>query len=259
MQFGAEAQSMPASTEPMLSGPTVPQVVTRTLVRVDFRGQFQRIEGRPEEAALALLPIEPDRHERALGAAAARNQALESLLLDNLDLVRETTDAILSRDVDKAQRLSKEMYARFEPEHPRDPLLASMSEQLTDEQSGELRRILDEYWTAWIDWELRNSKDKSDAARAKVQDRLTFALFQDDLRQAYERTIRPYRERLERITQVADPTPEQREAIRGIVIDYIRETRLKPTPEQRSETAKRIYLALDEDRRIKLFQQAVLP
>lgn len=41
------------------------------------------------------------------------------------------------------------------------------------------------------------------------------------------------------------------------MIDYIREARLKPTPEQRTALARRIYLALDEERRIKLLEAAL--
>ncbi len=41
------------------------------------------------------------------------------------------------------------------------------------------------------------------------------------------------------------------------MINYIRESRLRPTPEQRQAAAARIYDLLDETQRLKLFEQAL--
>jgi hypothetical protein len=64
---------------------------------------------------------------------------------------------------------------------------------------------------------------------------------------------------MRRMYEIVEPTKEQREAIRAIVIEYIRETRLNPTPEQRREAARRIYQILDEEDRVKLFETIFAP
>lgn len=244
----------PAGDDQVLSGPAVPDEVARTLVRFNAGGRFQRVEGRPEEAALMLLPLDSDTRERARAVISDHEAALQRLLIDNIDTVKETTDAILAGDNAGVQRLSKDLYDRFDPAHTRDPLMAPLVGVLPDAQHADLKRLLDEYWAAWIKAERRAGSKEPEA---KAQGRLTFTLFQEDIRRAYDRTLRPFRERIERIYQVADPTPEQRAAIREAVIDYIRETRLKPSAEQRDQVARRVYLILDEERRIKLFSAAL--
>jgi hypothetical protein len=252
------AQTPPAD-EHMLSGPQVPDSAARTLVALDAGGQFVRLERRPEEAALALVNVDEARLDAAYKAVDAYRDSFQTLLIDEIDLLRQTTDAIEAGNADAARDAARAMYDRFDPEHTRSPLFKSLQTVLSPEEFTEVMRLVDEYWKAWIDWELRNARDRSEARRLAVQDRLAFEIFQRDLRQAYERTLRPYRDRMRRMYEIVEPTQEQREAIRAIVIEYIRETRLNPTPEQRREAARRIYQILDEEDRVKLFETILAP
>jgi hypothetical protein len=89
-----------------------------------------------------------------------------------------------------------------------------------------------------------------------VQNRLAFDLFQQEFRQAYERTLRPLRTKFDVLVQSVEPTDEQKQAIRAILHEYIRAGRLDPTPELQQEAARRIYQVLDEGRRQRLFEVA---
>lgn len=249
----AFAQEQPQPDDGVLRGPSVPENVAKTLVRRDARGTFQRIEGRPEDAAVALLELEPAVREQARAAGGDRAVAVGIMLIDHIDEVKVIAEATEKGDRDRAAELLRELRKSFEPDQPRNPLLPRLAEVLTHDQHEELTRLVNDYWNAWIDWELRNSKDKSDKARDRVADRLSFTLFQDEVRRAYERVIKPYRDKIESLYLALEPTPEQREAIREIVIDYIREARTKPTAEQRRGVLGKIYRALDEERRAKFF------
>lgn len=254
--FTGPQGAQPPPEEP-LRGPAVSERIARTLVRFNARGEFLRVEGRPEEAALAVLPLDALRRERAQEAVADRATALGVLLVDQIDLVREATDAIQAGDAERAQALSRDMYALYIPEGARDPVAAVLRDVLSREEHAELTRLVDEYWSAWIDWELRSARDRTDGARRRTEERLSYVLFQEELRLAYERTLRPYQERIEVIARAVEPTPEQRAEIRLIIIDYIRQGRLRPTPELRRDILRRIYLALDEERRTKFFDLVV--
>lgn len=281
MARGQTAQSPPASTQPsdamaadsdsmmdqadrgsgaleesVLSGPEVSSSAMRTLVRLDASQRFVRVEGRPDEAAVMLLELDPDRREQARQVAAARRETMRTFLLANLELVVESTDAIEAKDNQKAQRIQRQMYDRFDPAHLRDPLAERLAEVLSAEESAQLTQLTDEYWNAWLDWEMRNAKDKSDSARERTQSRLLNDLFQQELRQAYERTLRPYRAKFESIVRAVDPTDEQKAAIREIIHQYIQAGGLEPTTQQQQEAARKIYQALDEERRMKLFEAA---
>jgi len=250
-------QAKPAEP-PLLSGPQVSAPVARTLVQLDAQGRFVRIEARPEQAALIMLSMDGSQREEARYANEARLTAIGGLLLDNLDLAIESAEAQEAGKGERTGELSRQLYDKFDPEHTRDPLLPALEKLLEPEAQKELHRLVDDYWKAWIDWEVRGSKDKSDEVRKRTQNRLTFGMFQQDLRQAYERTLRPYRARMQAINQIAQPTDEQKQAIRTIMLDFIRETRAQPTPEQNREAARKIYEALDDGRRQKVFESLLM-
>lgn len=241
----------------VLGGPRVPVSVAKTLVRFNARGEFQRAEGRPEEAALALLNLDAATRDKARVVVVDRAVALGVALVSDIDLVKKAADFLEAKQRDKAVEVVREIYDHFEPGHERDPLREKLHAVLGPDESMEFDRLVDEYWAAWIDWELRNAKDKGDKARERVRDRLAFQLFQEEVRRSYDATLKPYRERLDALFERLKPTPEQRDAIRGVVTDYIRETRLKPTPEQRAAAIMKIYAALDDERRAKLFEMVV--
>ena len=50
-----------------------------------------------------------------------------------------------------------------------------------------------------------------------------------------------------------EPTEEQREAIRSVVIEHIKATRLEASPQQRRDAMHEIYRLLDDDRKQKLY------
>jgi hypothetical protein len=120
-------------------------------------------------------------------------------------------------------------------------------------------RLLDEYWSAWIDWESRGEMDEAETPRERplrrerTSRRLAFQLFQEEVRAAYELTLRRYRDVLEGIYQAVEPTGEQRRAIRDVVIEHIKATRLKATPHDRRAAMHEVYDLLDDERRAKLF------
>lgn len=243
-----------AQDDPMLRGPEVPDEVMHTIVRHDAMGRFVRVEGRPEEAALGQLQLDPVRRDQARQVILDRAAALSRLLIERIDLVKDATDAALNRDNARAQALARSLYDIFEPGHEHAPLLAPLEKVLSAEEHARLGRMVDEYWSAWIAWEQRNSRQKDDQA---VRQRLAFGLFQEEVRQAYERTLRPWRDRIDRIYTAVDATPEQKQAIRDAVIDFIRASGLRPSAEQRQDLARRIYEALDEDRRVRLVALAL--
>ena len=243
--------------EALLRGPTVPDNVVRTLVNTEMGGKFIPLQGRPVEAALGLMLIDPDRRESAREAGEARRTAIGMLLVDNIDLVRQASDATRAGENKKAQAAYRKLHAQFNPDHVRDPLLDALKDVLSEQEVRQIQQLVDEYWDAWISWALRNARDNSDAARKRVQRRLSFQLFRREIGEAYNWSLRPIQQRLESIYRATEPTEEQRSAIRDVMIDYIRESRLRPTPEQRQTAAARIYDLLDEKQRLKLFEQAL--
>lgn len=248
-QAGVQPVGDPGSSP--LSGPRVAEETVRTLVSRDMQGRFQPVEGRPESAALARIPIDPVRREAARRVMEDRASALRAHLVEHIDMLRAWTDASLAGEEEEVRRIQLELYQMFEPEGNRAVLHAPLAEALSGAEFAELERVLDEYWDAWMSAEAGDRM--MDAAPENLELRLAYRLYQQELAYAYESTLRPVQQRLERIYATVEPTPEQRATIRAAVIGLIRAGGLSPTAQQREEAARMIYDALDEDRRFRLF------
>jgi hypothetical protein len=258
LQLGAfgEPPETDAPGGDLLRGPTVPEPRVRTLVNVDAAGNLVRLQERPEEAALGLLVLEPERREQAREKASARRLALGMLLVENIDLVRDATDARAAGENETARAVYRKIYDQFDPDHARDPLLDDFAEVLTPAQIDEMKRLVDEYWSAWLQREMRNDRDDA-GARERTERRLAFTLFQQELGEAYNWSLRPFRYKLEALYEITEPTEEQRTHLRDAVLDYIRNSRLEPTPEQRRQVTERIHAILDEEQRLRLFEHVI--
>lgn len=257
--LGGQSEPPNATTtqDDFLRGPTVPDDLVQTLVNIDMGGKFIPLQVRPEEAALGLVFIDQEHREGAHKVAQARRLAIGMLLVDNIDVVKEASDAIRAGEKDEAQAVYRQLHDQFNPDHVRDPLLEAWKDVLSEQEVQQIQQLVDEYWDACIEWELRNARVRPDTARKKTQRRLSFQLFQREIGEAYNWSLRPIQQRLESIYQATEPTEEQRAAIREVMIDYIRQSRLRPSPEQRQTAAARIYDLLDEKQRLQLFEQAL--
>ena len=237
-----------AQRDDPLRGPDVAERDTRTLVGRTMTGAFVRVEGRPEVAAANLLDLDDETRARVDAIVDDRAMALRMLLVDEIDTVRDITDAMTEGDRDRAAALSDRLHRAMDADTPRDPLLEPIAAVLPDDRAAELRRLVDEYWSAWIGAAARRAETPDETT-----DRLGAQLFQREVREAYDASLRRYRDALEAIYQAVEPTPEQRAAIRELVIEHIRATRLDATPAQRRDAMLRIYQLLDDERQERLF------
>jgi tRNA-dihydrouridine synthase len=242
---------------PLLSGPEVSETKMQSLVHRGMTGGFVRIEGRPEFAAARVLDLDADALERVRDIEADRGVSLVVMLIDRIDDLRDMTDATTAGDAQAARAIMRSMWEDHDTKEPVLPSLKALGDALLPEQLAETQRLADEYMHAWAE-EQRTEGETVEQAKQ----RLAFQLFQEEVRYAYDASLTTTRQALEGIYNAVNPTPEQREEIRTIVIDHIKHTRLKATPEQRREAMRRIYDMLDEDRKGKLFDytmQIVVP
>jgi len=236
----------------LLKGPEIQE--QQSIVRHTMSGDFERIEGRPEMAAFAAITDDPELLQHAIEAELERTVAISMHLVDHIDLMKEATDASLSGDNKTATEIYTKLHELFDPEKRHDPLTPGLAEVLNKQQQSGYTRLLEEYWDAWIDANLGDRMDREKpAVRKRVRARLTTRLFNQELREAYNISLKQYRDAMEVIYQVVEPTEDQRESMREVLIAYIKETRLDPTPEQRRAATMRMYEVLDEERRAKFF------
>lgn len=250
------AHAQPADT---LKGPQVDREQLDTIVITDMSGNFIPVEGRPELVAFARVCDDPDDLARAREIGTDRVFDLAELLVDEIDTVRTITDALAEGNNTYAQTLLAQLRLRHDPEMLRDPLRAALEPMLEDDQRERFDRIVHAYWDAWIAARTPESEQdmqgqpRTPAIKQRIENQLNNELFQRDIANAYEYSLRRYRDAMQAMYDAIEPTPEQRAWIRDRVIEHIKDTRLSPTLEQREALMLEIYDMLDEDRKSKLF------
>lgn len=252
------AVAQPDEPADLLRGPEVPAEARRTLVHEGMRSGFRRVEGRPEAAAVRLLDLAPERSATVQAALRDYDMEIAMMLVDRIDDVRVISDAVVAGDRDEAQRLLLALWREHDPKQARSPLLDRLGPLLTTEELAEVTRLVDNYWAAWIRSELPADAAQADDAlraqlRTRTEQRLAFVLFQEEVRQGYELTLRRYRDAMDGIYAAIEPTEEQREAVRTIILTHIKSTRLEATQAQRRAAYHEMYSVLDDARREKLF------
>lgn len=242
-----------AAQDDVLKGPDLDSKQRPTIVHQSMSGEFQQVEGRPEIAAFAAVTDDPQLNEHARKIALDRTIELSLLLVDEIDLMRESSDAMRDGDQKRAREIQSQFHEQFD-QGTHQPLSQQLIELLNEAQRKEYARVLEEYWDAWIDWSLRNREAKiNERVRNQTRDRLAARLFQRELAEAYDISLKRYRDALEVIYSAVEPTDEQREAIRSVIIEHIKATRLEASPQQRRDAMHEIYRLLDDDRKEKLY------
>ncbi|RNC80726.1 MAG: hypothetical protein ED559_02655 [Phycisphaera sp.] len=242
---------------PLLTGPAVDKAKTRSLVQGSMRGGFARVEGRPEFAAARLLDLDEETLDRIRELEEERGLSIVILLIDRIDDLRDMTDAQLAGDNARALEILSDLWNLHDEGELLQPAIDELEAVLTEQQLDEADRISSEYMHAWASGEKRQNEDLE-----QTKQRLAFSVFQQEVRDAYDASLLTTRQAMQGIYDAVDPTPEQRETLRTIVIDHIKTTRLKATPAQRRAAMRRMYDALDEERQGKLFDyimRAVVP
>ncbi|MFZ9916572.1 MAG: hypothetical protein ACO3IB_14730, partial [Phycisphaerales bacterium] len=226
--------------------------------------QLMRVEGRPEEAALAKLVLEPEVREAAKRVVDERFEAIREHVVDQIDLLRDASDATRSGDRKRAEELQLELIRRFQGADVRSPLVAPLSKVLPPDAAAELTRMVDEYWAAWISAESGDGRGDEGRAggdeapdRGRVEARLRNQLVQAELAAVHRAYLLPLQQKLDRIYEVASVTDAQRAAIRNAVIQHVKQTRLRATAESRLALARAIMAELDEDQEAKILAAAL--
>lgn len=250
----AAGANKPPPPDDILRGPIVSDEAPRSLVSRDMAGRFVRVEGRPEEAAVPLLVLEPGAREAAMRVFDARFEAIREHVIDQIDLLREASDAVRSGDSKRADELQREMFRRFKGADERTPLIAPLAEVLPAAATAELTRMVDEYWAEWLDAE---SAEQPGRPREAIEARLKFQLFQGELSEVHAAILQPLQQKLDRIYEITEVTDTQRSAIRNAVIACVKESRLRPTGEARLALARAILAELSPEQREKVFAAAL--
>lgn len=244
--LAAQPESQP------LSGPNIPESRLKSLVQTGMTRGFVRIEGRPEIAATSLLDLDDETKQSIRTVEQDRDSSIVFFLVDHLDELRTMTDANASGNTEQARGIMHDWWSEFDENRSTLPLLDTLATVLTPGELEDVTRYAQEYMAAWIDSAARNGETPEDTSN-----RLMLQLFQEEIARAYEASLRQTQQALQGIYDAVEPTPEQREGIRTIVIEHVKRTRLNAEPADRRLAMRKIYDLLDADRQARLFDYAM--
>jgi hypothetical protein len=252
--FLALFASSATAQQDLLKGPQIDPEKNRSITHHTMTGKLEIIDGRPEMAAFSAVAQDSGLIEKSIEIELERTVRLSMSLIDELDLLREATDAMLDGDKETAQEIYGKIYDVFDPEKLHDPLSEDLMNLLDEKQRASYRRVLEEYWDAWIDAVLRDRMDsQSEKVRTRARTRLTRQLFMSEMKSAYDISLKRYQQAMDAIYSAVEPTDEQRAQIREMVLTHIKSTRLEATIDQRRGVMIDIFRMLDEERQEKLY------
>lgn len=240
------------SSTPPLAGPAVDAGERRTLINRSMSQDFVRLSDRPEIAVIELLDLPDDVRAEARSLGEDRVVRLAMFLVDRIDDLRAITDDITAGRAEAARQKTRNLWNIHDPDARITPLLDDLARIIGPRQAAEAEGLISDYLDAWI-----ASARLPNETNRETRERLAYLLFQEELRAAYEISLENTRRALDAIYDAVEPTPEQREHIRSIIIEHIKQTRLQATTEQRRAVMRSIYDSLDEERRGRLFDYAI--
>lgn len=267
-----QAFGEPPEMKGLLSGPKVTEENKRpTLVKQVFGGELQRLEARPEFAAIALLTLTSEERATVEAFFTERAAAVRTALFENMDLFLQLQGARQSGELASARPVMRQFRDGVSP-LIEPPLVEQVLAVLPEGTHEEFTRLVSEYRDALAKEEAAaRSRNTLDAERDQMERRrgparsgaetsanaARFELSQliREMARVLSTIVAERRERTEALIAAVDATPEQQAQITAILRQSAETSRADDrtnSPELRAESIARIMALLTPDQRSKL-------
>lgn len=253
-----QPETAPGAAPPVLAGPSVAAKTERpTLIEVDVMGRIRELESTPEEAALAMMTLEPEVADEVQGILAARAAVLDRIVMENLELAIQFEAARQAEDRGRQLVLLLEIGRRLEPYRARGPLLAELKGVLPPDDAALLEEMVGEYRRAMVREAVRKAREAGERLTPR-QAGVRQGLMETgaELRRSFERQIAASTREFEELLAHLDLRPQQEAAVRRIVLDYAQRTLGKATQEDVRTLLADVARELDPSQRVKLVRYA---
>ncbi len=254
----SQASAQPAETKDekdLLKGPAAAEApaskAARTLVKRDYEGKLERLDIRPEPAAIAMLDLDAPTRRAADDITRHRAAQIAAALKAHRALLLEIQGANQAGDragaMPKIREFREKAPDLFEP-----PLVDRYVAVLPPDQVAEFKRLVNEYNQAFIaDQVAERPQGAARQAPPEMQARRLEAMQTiRELAQTLGATVQERRERLDAALLAVDASPEVGEKIRAIIRKAAESTTDGDlTPELRRQTNQQIMELLTPEQR----------
>lgn len=228
----AAAGVQPAGDHP-LSGPRIHAAARpASLVETDYAGKVRRVEGTPEEAALALLAMPAAERMRVEQVLQQRARVLDDIVRDNLLLLNKIDTASKAGRKFETLLALVELYGKFQPIRDRGLLHDEIEAALPAAARPEFNRLVGGYWEAIIAEGLAEPRSDEAPRRVEIVLRERFEIFGRELERSFKRyEMTAVEDVLDRSLRGLNLSPEQERATDPIV-DRLAQAIRADAPEQ---------------------------
>lgn len=284
----AQAAEAPAQVNP-LAGPSVDASSKPTLVKRDFEGTLERIEMRPEAAAVELLTLTPDQRAPVDEVLQRRSADVQRVTTEHYELFLKLQGARQGGDRREMMTLMRDFRVVAEP-LLKPSLFTQIHDVLPEDQRAEFARLVDEYIAALAaepdptggmgmqrgqrrgiggdaarepmgeaspdpETDTRMGDGPKEGARngqvagATARRRIEINLLLREMARGVGDMVEERREHTDELFKVIGASEEQQSKIRAIIRENGENAALMPTPEQKAERFQKILKELTPEQR----------
>lgn len=237
-----------------LAGPKVESASTApTLIQRDFAGTITRLDTLPEEAATKLLTLTPQEQATIDMILAERAAIFDKAVGENYELVLRLQGF---REAKLPERLAmlRDWNAALRELKAHGKLVDELAAGLSKENATQFRRLVSEYREAMIAQTMKGNEATGEKplARQQAQSREYLIELGQEIKRAFERRIAEGKSNIEQLVKAIDATPEQREKIESLSLDYAQKALGKPTKQQEAAFIRSLFEVLTPEQRRKV-------
>lgn len=233
---GAKAGA-PVKDSGVLAGPKVEQSARATLVRRDADGRVERPETPVEVGAARLLELPADVRVKVDEILAARARFLEKFIGENLELLGELDTAGKAGDKVDQAKLGVRALSKLAPMMKEGSLRAEIRGVLAEGARERYDALLKEYWDAVVEQEKKAAPSRS---RFEIVTAERFQAFAREGQAAFQRLEKSGTLLFYYFFKDVALSDEQAGKIRGLLDEFVEETKGAPTKAQE----QKIFLAV---------------
>lgn len=230
----AMADEPPPLAGPKVPDPEKPRSDSPSIVSREFDGKMRPLGTSPVAAALAQLDLDETTRKAADEVLAARARDMDAFVRDNLQQLALLKNAKDSGDREGFRRELLAVLQLAKPITDKGSLVEQVARVLPADRANQLRTMVADHARAKV-----ADRMDSDASGQRPAGRFQAVIAEqlggigEEIKAAYERTIKSKSGELERISKHLNLTAEQESRIQQAYVDLFQKTAGKPTRVQR--------------------------
>lgn len=243
-----------------LAGPKVQAPSSSpSLIQRDFSGTtLTRLDTLPEEAATRLLTLTPPEQTAVDQILTERAAIFDKAVGDNYELVLRLQGF---REARLPERLAllRDWNTALRELKAHGKLIDELAAALSRENAAQFRRLVAEYREAMIAQTMKGSDTMGEkpVSRQQAQSREYLIELGQEIKRAFDRRIAEGKGNIEHLVKTVDATPQQREKIENLSLEYAQKTLGKPTSQQKASLIRSIFEVLTPEQRRKIVAETL--